>query len=75
MRHPFVVAQFQPLWIHQDQPYLVRRGLIQNGHDHGVDGYALARAGRTGDQQVRHASEIGRDDAAVDVLAQGQRQF
>ena len=75
MRHAFVVAQFQPLGIDQDQPHLIGRGLVQDGHDHGVDGHALARAGRARDQQVGHAGEIGGDDASVDVLAQRQRQL
>ena len=75
MRHAFVVAEFQPLGIDQDQPHLVGRGLVQDGHDHGIDGHALARARRTGNQQVRHACQIGGDDSAVDVFAHGQREF
>ena len=35
----------------------------------------LPAAGRARNQQVRHAGEVGGDDAAVDVLAQRQRQF
>ena len=75
MRHALVVAQFQALGIHQDQSHLIGRRLIQDGHDHGIDGHALARASRACDQQVRHAGEIGGNDTAVDVLAQGQRQL
>ena len=44
-------------------------------HDEGVDGHALARAGRAGDQQVRHGVQLGGHDAAVDVLAHGQRDL
>ena len=69
MRNAFVVAQFQPLGIDQNQPNLLRRRLVQDGHDHRVDGDALARARGPGDQQMRHASQVGRDDAAIDVLA------
>ena len=75
MRNAFVVAQLQPLGIDQDQPHFFRRRLVQHRHDEGVDGDALARSGRAGDQQVRHGVQVGGDDAAVDVLAQRQRQL
>ncbi len=75
MRHALIVAQFQPLGIDQNQTHLIRRGLVQDRHDHRVDGHAFASTGRTRDQQVRHGVEIGGDDAAVDVFAQGQREF
>ncbi len=75
MRNAFVVAQFQPLGIDQDQAHLVGRGLVQDRHDHGVDGHAFAGAGGTGDQQVRHGRQIGDHDTAVDVLAQRQREL
>ena len=75
VRHAFVVAQLQPLRVDQDQAHLVGRRLVQDGHDEGVDGHALARAGGARDQQVRHGVEVGGDDAAVDVLAHGQREL
>ena len=75
MRNAFVVAQFQTLGVHQNQAHLIGRGLVQDRHDHRVDGDALARAGGTGDQQMRHSGEIGGDDAAVDVFAHGDRHL
>ena len=75
MRHAFVVAQLQPLGIDQDQPHLVGRRLVEDRHDEGVDGHALARAGRAGNEQVRHGVQVGGDDAAVDVFAQRQREL
>ena len=72
MRHSFIDAQFQALGIHQDQAHLAGRGLVQNRHDHGIEGHALAGAGGASDQHVRHGRQIGGDDAAIDVLAHGQ---
>ena len=75
MRNTLVVAQFEPLRVHQNQAHLIRRRLVQNGHDHGIDGHALARARGTGDQQMRHSSQVGGNDAAVNVLAHGDRHL
>jgi hypothetical protein len=75
MRNAFVIAQFEPLGIDQHEPHLIGRRFIENRHDHGVDGHALARAGRAGDQQVRHAGQIGGGDASVDVLAHGEGEL
>ena len=75
MRNAFVIAKFQPLRINQNQSHLVGRGFVQDRHDHGINGHALARAGRAGDQQMGHGSQIGGNDASVDVLAHGQREL
>ena len=75
MGHAFIVAQFQAFWIHQDQAHLFRCRLVEHGHDHGVDGHALARSGRTGDEQMRHRRQISGDDATVDVFAHRQREL
>ena len=75
VRHSFVIAQFQSLGIDQYQLHLVGRRLVEHRHDEGVDGHALARSGRTCDQQMRHGVQIGGNDAAVDVLAQRQREL
>ncbi len=48
MGHAFVVPELQAFGIYQNQAHLIRRGLIQNRHDHGVDGHALTCARRTG---------------------------
>ncbi len=75
MRNAFVVAQFQPLRVDQNQAHLIGSRLVQNRHDHGVDGHALACARRAGNQQVRHSRQVGGDDAAVDVFAHGDRHL
>src|SRR5208282_1738481 len=75
VRNAFVIAEFEALRVHQHQPHFLWRRLVQDGHDHGVDGHALARTGRAGDEQVRHAGEIGSGDASVDVFAHGDGEL
>ena len=48
--------------------------LVEERQDHGVDRDRLARAGGAGDEQVRHAGEVGDHRLAADVLAEAQRQ-
>ena len=74
MRDAVVVAQFDHLGVDHDQADLLRRGLIQNGDQHGVDAHGFARAGRTGDQQMRHLGNVADDRLAGDVLAHGKGQ-
>src|ERR1019366_1422137 len=58
------------LGVHHDEADFVRRGLIKDGHDHGVDHDALARTGGAGDQKMGHGFERGYANPAVDVLAE-----
>ncbi len=48
---------------------------IDQRQDHGVDRHRLARAGSAGDEQVRHAREIGDHRLAPDRLAEAERQL
>ena len=75
MGYAFVNPQLQPLRIDQNQPHLLGSRLVENGHDHGVDGHALTRSGRACNQQVRHARQIRHHNAAINVFAQGQCEF
>ena len=75
VRNAFVVAQLQPLGIDENQPHLIGRGLVQNRHDEGIDGHTLARAGRAGDEQVRHSGQIGHHDASINIFAEGHGQL
>ncbi len=75
MRHAFVVAQLEPLGIDENQPHLIWRRLVQNRHDEGVDGHALARARRSRDQKVRHAGEVRDHDTPVDVFTERHGQL
>ena len=55
-------------------PHMFGRRLVEQAKHHGIDADRFARAGRAGDQQVRHARQIRHDGHAADVLAQRQRQ-
>ena len=74
MRNAFVHAEFHALRIDQDHADIVGRGFIENRHHERVDHDALAGTGGAGDQQVRHGFERGHFDAAVDILAERDRQ-
>src|SRR6202034_195856 len=75
VRNAFVHAQLNALGIDEDEAHLLRRRLVEHGHDHGVDGHGFAAAGGTGDEDVGHGGQIRDDDAAVDVFAHGQGEF
>ncbi len=51
-----------------------RRQPVEDREDHRVDPHRLARAGGAGDQEVRHAREVGDVGLAADRLAERQRQ-
>ena len=74
MRNAFVNRQLEHLGVDQDQPHLGRRRLVDQGEQHRVDPHGLARAGGAGDQQVRHALQVGDHWIAADVLAERERQ-
>ena len=70
MRNVGVKAQFQLLRVDQHQFQFVRRGFVEHAHQQGIDEDAFARAGGTGDQQVRHLRQVGGADAADQILAE-----
>ncbi|MCW0460576.1 hypothetical protein NB717_001644 [Xanthomonas sacchari] len=74
MRDALVDAQFEHLRVDHQHPQVLGRGLVQQAQHHRVDRHRLARAGGTGDQQVRHARQVGHGRTPGDVLAQGQGQ-
>ena len=59
---------------HHEAQFLRRKTEEQRGND-GVDADRLARAGGTGDEQVRHLGQVGDDRLAVDVLAECERNL
>ena len=69
-----VDLELDHLGVDQDELDLVRARLEEDGRDEGVDGHALARAGRPRDQEVRHGPQVVDDGLSVDVLAEGQRE-
>ena len=76
VRDRLVVVQLDPLRVDEDHPHLVRRRAQQDRREERVDAAGLARAGRAGDEQVRHPREVGPDRRAGDVLAEphGERR-
>ena len=70
VRDRLVVAELDPLRVDQDHPHLVRRRAQQDRGQDRVDAARLARAGRAGDQEVRHPRQVGPDGVAGDVLAE-----
>ncbi|GJE53001.1 hypothetical protein GOFOIKOB_6076 [Methylobacterium tardum] len=75
MRDAVIDRQLQHLRVDHDQAALFRLEPVEQAEDHGVDRHRLARAGGAGDEQVRHAREVGDDRLAADVLAQAQSQL
>ena len=75
MGQAVVRGELDPLEVHEDHPDVVRGRLAEQARDDGVDHDALARAGRAGDQQVRHLREVDRLGRAGDVPPEGERQL
>ena len=75
VRDALVDAHLEHLRVDQDQAHVARLGLVEQAQDHRVDADRLARAGRAGDQAVRHLREVGDDRVADDVLAEAHRQL
>ena len=74
MRDAVIDRQFQHLRIDHDEFAAVGRHPVQDRQDHRVDADRFAGARRAGDQQMRHAREIGDDRLAADILAERQRE-
>ena len=70
VRHRLEVAELDPLRVDEDQPHVVGRRAQEDGREERVEAARLARAGGAGDEQVRHAREVGPDGGAGDVLAE-----
>ena len=75
MRDAVVDRELQHLRVDHDEPALLRRQPVEQRQDHGVDGDRLARAGGAGDEQMRHAGEVGDDRLAADGLAEAEREL
>ncbi len=75
VRDALVHAELDALGIDEDHAHLFGRGLEEDAHDHGVDGDGFAGAGGAGDEDVGHGGEVGGDDAAVDVFAEGDGEL
>ena len=75
MRQTVVARELDALGIDQQQAEVVRGHLEQQAGDESVDAHALALAGGSGDQQVRHAREVGDDRLSRYVIAQAQGEL
>ena len=74
MRDSLVVVELDPLRIDEHQPDLVRRRVHEDRGQDRVDAPRLSRAGRTGDEHVRHQRQVGAHGLAGDVLAEPAEQ-
>ena len=74
MRDAVINRQFQHFRVDHDQAAFIRRQLVQQRQDHGVDRHRFTRSGRTRDQQVRHLGKVGHHRVTADILAQCKRQ-
>ncbi len=74
VRDAFVDRKLEHLRVDEDQAHLPRLRLVEQRQDHRVDRHRLPRAGRAGDEQVRHPREIGDHGLPRDVLAERERQ-
>ena len=74
VRNAVVVAQLDHLRVHHDEADLLRRGLVQQRNQHGVDAHRLTGAGGAGNQHVRHLGNVTDDRLAGDVLANSKGQ-
>ena len=74
VRQAVVGRELDPLEVHEDHPDVVRGRLAQQARDQRVDHDALARAGRAGDEQVRHLGEVDRLGLAGHVPPERERQ-
>src|SRR6266550_466221 len=75
MRQAVVAGQLDALGVDQEKTHVFGRDLEQQAGDERVDADALALARRAGDEQVRHAREVGDDRLARDVVAKAQREL
>ena len=74
VRNAVIVAQLNHLRVHHDEADFLRRGLVQQRDQHGVDAHRLTGAGGTGNQHVRHLGNVTDDRLAGDVLADSKGQ-
>ena len=70
-----VRGQLDALEVDQDHAHVVRGGTHQQAGDERVDLDALARAGRSGDQEVRHLGEVDGLRPPGHVAPEGERQL
>ena len=74
MRQIRIHRHFHAFGVDHHKLHFIRRCLVEEAHQHGVEAHAFARARRTGDEHMGHGGEIPDGGAPFDVLAEGHRQ-
>ena len=74
MRQIRIHRHFHALGVDHHELHFIRRGFVEEAHQHGVEAHAFARSRRTGDEHMGHGGEIPDGGAPFDVLAEGHRQ-
>ena len=75
MRDAVINAKLDDFWIDHQKTDLVRRRIKEQGNNDGIDAHRFSGAGRAGDQQVRHFSDVGNRDIARDIASECNRQL
>ena len=71
VRNAFIYGKLQHFRVDHDKAHLVRRGLVQYRHNHGVHAHRFARAGHAAHQKVWHFAQIGHHRLPGNIFAQG----
>ena len=75
MRQRLIRLHFHHFWINDDETHLFRREAKEHAGNQRIDTDALSAASRPRDKQMRHLRQVGNDCLAVNVLAEGERNF
>ena len=68
----FVYGHFDALWIDDNETHIRRSVSIKQRHDKGVCHNGFTRTSGTGDKEMAHIGEIGKDGFARYVLPYGK---
>ena len=75
VREAVVHLHFDHLRVDHDEAKFVGAEFEKHRGNDRVDAHRLARAGRARDEQMRHGCQIADDRAAIDILAERERDF
>jgi hypothetical protein len=75
MRQRTICLKFDHLRVNDHQAQFFGRETKEHAGDQCIDANALATAGGTSDQQMRHLRQIGDDRLAINIFAQRERNF
>ncbi|CCZ34083.1 unknown [Firmicutes bacterium CAG:646] len=75
MRNPIINTQLYHFWINHDQFYFFWRSLIEDAHDQRIDTYGFTGTGSSGDQKVRHLSNICHHRFSCDIFSYRECQL